>query len=183
MLAADPSEAAMRYSVQDVAQATGIPVNTFLAWEHRYGIPRPRRGPGGRRLYSGADVALLQAMRARTVQGVRAEMAARELLGDDSIGNPRPGRRLVLAHVLTEVQELRCLLCGETSGELLTQRTGGGTRARFVLTPGVLPPSQGPSGRPRCGRCAGDLFREPAERRRMPPFIGVASIAPGPDAA
>jgi DNA-binding transcriptional MerR regulator len=181
MVAADLSEAATRYSTQDVAQATGIPVNTFLAWERRYGVPRPRHGPGERRRYSDADVALLQAMRARTVQGVRAEVAARELL--DGNGNSRRGRRLVLAHVPTDVQEIRCLLCGQTSGELLTQCSCEGTRERFVLTPGVLPPSRGPSGRPRCGRCGGDLFREPAERRCMPPFVPVARIAPGRDAA
>jgi hypothetical protein len=112
---------------------------------------------------------------------VRAEAVARELLdADDHLSG---GVVPVLAHVLTEVQELRCLLCGETSGELLTQRTPEGTRARFVLAPGIVQPRQGPRGRPRCGRCGGDLYRESAESRRMQPFVPAADVASGCDAA
>jgi DNA-binding transcriptional MerR regulator len=170
-----------RYSTQEVAQATGIPVTTILAWERRYGVPRPERSEGGRRQYSQADLALLRAMRERTADGVRAEVAARELLhtGSDPCGvSPQ-----MLTQVRTEVQEIRCLLCGETSGELLTQRACDGTHTRFVLTPGIVPPHRGPTGRPRCGRCGGDLYREPADSRCMLPFVPAAGVASGRDAA
>src|SRR6476620_763229 len=111
----DPVGDAIHYSTQDVALVTGIPVTTILAWERRYGLPRPRRSDDGRRRYSQADVGLLKVMRARTAEGVRAEVAARELLEPER--SPARGRRPVLAHVPTEVQEFHCLHCGETSGE------------------------------------------------------------------
>ena len=169
------------FSTQEVAQAAGIPVTTILAWERRYGVPRPQRSAGGRRRYSQADIALLRAMRERTATGVRAERAARELLAVDR--NTHSVLRQALAPVRTEVQDVRCLLCGETSGELLTQRTQEGSRTRFVVTPGGLPPRRGPGGRPRCGRCGGDLYREPADSCGMLPFGAPADVASGRDAA
>src|SRR5438067_13738221 len=78
------------YTTLGVAQATGIPATTILAWERRYGLPQPERGPGGRRCYSEADVELVRAMRARTAEGVRAEMAARELRAGPGALPPRP---------------------------------------------------------------------------------------------
>lgn len=164
----------VQYSTQGVAQATGIPVTTILAWERRYGLPRPQRAGSGRRLYSARDVELLQAMRARTAEGVRAELAARELLQTD--GAPAPPRRAVLTYLPTEVEELHCLHCGQICGELLSQQTAGRRVVRFDLLPGAVRPTRGPGGRVRCGRCGGDLYREPQERRTLPPL----EVAPGP---
>ena len=163
------------YSTQAVAQATGIPVTTILAWERRYGVPRPRRTENGRRLYSQTDLTLLEAMRARTAEGVRAEHAARELLAAD--GNPAAVRRVPLAYLPTEVHEINCLHCGEHSGELLTQHAPDGSRSRFVAGQGAIPPRRGPDGRPRCGRCGGDLYREPTERRSLPAFSSPEAVA------
>ncbi len=181
MVTADTAVDMSRYSTQDGAQATGIPVTTILAWERRYGVPRPQRSDGGHRRYSQADVALLRAMRERTAEGVRAETAARELLAADR--DPRGGPRQVLAQVRAEVQEIRCLLCGATSGELLTQRTEEATRTRFVLALGMVPPHRSPSGWPRCGRCGGDLYGEPADSRGMLPFGPPTGVAARRDAA
>jgi DNA-binding transcriptional MerR regulator len=166
-----------QYTTQGVAQATGIPVTTILAWERRYGLPRPRRAEGGRRLYTERDVELLRAMRCRTAEGVRAELAARELR-QAADGRVQIVRRPALTYLPTQVEELHCLHCGHTCGELLTQHTDQGRAVRrFVLLPGGVRPTRNASGRLRCGRCSGDLFREPLERRTLPPF----PPAPRPD--
>jgi DNA-binding transcriptional MerR regulator len=156
------------YSTQAVSTLTGIPVTTILAWERRYGLPRPRRAEGGRRLYSAEDVDVLRAMRARTAQGVRAQTVARSMHGSE-----RPAAELgpALPRVLpTQVQEISCLHCGEITGELQTQRGPRGVVSRFELAAGASRPVRGPGGRPRCGRCGGDLYREPGERRALAPF-------------
>jgi DNA-binding transcriptional MerR regulator len=48
------------YRVKTVSAMTGIPRPTLLAWERRYAILDPRRTPSGYRVYSDADVELLQ---------------------------------------------------------------------------------------------------------------------------
>jgi hypothetical protein len=175
-----PLQEAQYYSSQAVAQAAGIPLTTILAWERRYGVPRPRRARGGRRVYSAADLALVQAMRARTAAGVRAEVAARDLLAAG--GDPDDRCGVVPTYVPTEVRDVQCLHCGETTGELLRQYMPDGPCTRFVLAHGVLPPRRGPGGRPRCGRCGGDLYAEPAASRSMPPVPHPGAV-PSCDAA
>jgi len=167
--------AACGYSTQAVAEATGIPVTTILAWERRYGLPQPRRTETGRRVYSESDLTLLQAMRARTADGERAEQVARDLLRCG--GNPAAARRRLPVYLPTEVQELFCLHCGDACGELLTQRTAQGVVVRFVPQVGASAPRPGTDGRPRCGRCAGGLYREPGERRSLPPLLGEENAA------
>ena len=164
-----PATDAPVYSTLAVSRTTGIPATTILAWERRYGLLRPHRDGGGRRVYSQADVELLLAMRARTTDGVRAEMAARELLAVD--GLPMPTTRPRLVYLPTDINEVGCLHCGETSGELQLQSAPDGPLARFVLAPGAVPPRRGPGNRPRCGRCDGDLFVEARESRTLPPFL------------
>ncbi len=173
MIAIEVAADAAGYSTHAVAQATDIPVTTILAWERRYGLPCPRRGPSGERVYSAADVTLLRAMRTRTAEGVRARVAARELLAPPGELVATPGSRLVL--LPTDVQEVHCLTCGDVSGELLTQRGADGVRVQFALAPRAVAPRAGPGGRPRCGRCGGDLYREPLERRALPPLVSTAS--------
>ena len=169
------------YSTLAVSRTTGIPATTILAWERRYGLPRPHRDSGGRRVYSQADVEMLRAMRARTADGVRAEMAARELLAVD--GPPLPPSRPRLVYLPTDIKEVGCLHCGELSGELQLQRAPHGPLARFVLAPGAVPPRRGPGNRPRCGRCDGDLFVEARESRTLPPFCRAATQSPVQGAA
>jgi DNA-binding transcriptional MerR regulator len=162
------------YSTQAVADATGIPITTILAWERRYGVPQPRRTEGGRRLYSSADLALLRTMRDRTAQGTRAEAVARALLAGDGASREIPVD--VLPHRNTEIREVSCLCCGELTGELQTQRIADRTLTRFVRAPRATPPARGPGGRPRCGRCGGGLYREPAEHRSLPPFTPGTAV-------
>jgi MerR family transcriptional regulator, light-induced transcriptional regulator len=48
------------YPVKTVARMTGLTPDVIRAWERRYGVVAPKRGPRGARLYSGADVAHLR---------------------------------------------------------------------------------------------------------------------------
>ncbi|MCV2489625.1 MerR family transcriptional regulator [Geodermatophilus sp. YIM 151500] len=47
-------------SIRDLAERTGVPQATLRSWEARYGVPLPRRLPGGHRRYSDRDVALVE---------------------------------------------------------------------------------------------------------------------------
>lgn len=60
----------MSFRVKTVAELTGIPRNTLLAWERRYGVPGPERTAGGYRVYSDADVAFLRELKRLVDQGL-----------------------------------------------------------------------------------------------------------------
>lgn len=54
----------MTYRIKTVAEMTGVPRGTLLAWERRYDVPEPGRSASGYRAYSDADVALLKRLKA-----------------------------------------------------------------------------------------------------------------------
>ncbi|HLL49709.1 MAG TPA: MerR family transcriptional regulator, partial [Thermomicrobiales bacterium] len=58
------------YNTRAVVLRTGVPADTFRAWERRYGIPSPVRTDGNQRLYSDRDVALIAWLRDQTRTGV-----------------------------------------------------------------------------------------------------------------
>lgn len=66
----------MRYRVKTVAELTGIPRSTLVAWERRYGIPKPERLSNGYRLYSDEDVSVLLRLRDALASGLRVSEAA-----------------------------------------------------------------------------------------------------------
>lgn len=53
----------MTYRIKTVAEMTGVPRGTLLAWERRYDVPEPGRSASGYRAYSDADVALLKRLK------------------------------------------------------------------------------------------------------------------------
>ena len=55
------------YPLKTVASSTGLTPDLVRAWERRYGVAQPLRGPRGARLYSAAEIARLQLL-ARAVQ-------------------------------------------------------------------------------------------------------------------
>ncbi|MFN8642397.1 MAG: MerR family transcriptional regulator [Candidatus Binatia bacterium] len=57
--------------LRTVSRLTGLSADVIRAWERRYGVVAPLRGPRGARLYSAADVAQLRLLR-RAVQSGRA---------------------------------------------------------------------------------------------------------------
>jgi len=63
------------FNTKAVARETDVPADTFRAWERRYGIPRPQRTPGGHRLYSERDIAIIRWLRDRTAEGMNISQA------------------------------------------------------------------------------------------------------------
>ncbi|MEL6343902.1 MAG: MerR family transcriptional regulator [Myxococcota bacterium] len=53
----------MGYRIKTVAEMLGVPRNTLLAWERRYGIVQPARQANGYREYSDADVDRLRELK------------------------------------------------------------------------------------------------------------------------
>lgn len=63
------------YNTKLVVSETGVPADTFRAWERRYGLPHPQRGDGGQRLYSERDIATIRWLRDRTSEGLTISQA------------------------------------------------------------------------------------------------------------
>jgi MerR family transcriptional regulator, light-induced transcriptional regulator len=78
------------YNTQAVVQLTAVPAPTFRAWERRYGVPRPARLPGGQRLYSEHDVALIRWLHDRTAEGMTISRALRLLEARRADPVPQP---------------------------------------------------------------------------------------------
>lgn len=47
------------FGIGELAERTGVPQATLRTWESRYGVPRPRRLPGGHRRYTDRDVEIV----------------------------------------------------------------------------------------------------------------------------
>lgn len=58
-----------RHPIAVVAERTGLSQDVLRIWERRYGVVTPKRGPGGQRLYSDADVERLALLHAVTRAG------------------------------------------------------------------------------------------------------------------
>lgn len=71
------------YQIGTVASLTGLDPHTIRAWERRHGAVRPRRTPGGTRLYDDMDVVRLQLLKALTECGEPIRTAA--LLSDEEL--------------------------------------------------------------------------------------------------
>ncbi len=63
------------YQIKTVSELTGIPKNTLVAWERRYGILNPERQPNGYRLYSDRDIAVLTQIKSALADGLRISEA------------------------------------------------------------------------------------------------------------
>lgn len=61
----------MGYRIKSVADMVGVPRNTLLAWERRYGLITPERRDNGYREYSQDDVARLRELKALIDAGHR----------------------------------------------------------------------------------------------------------------
>lgn len=65
------------YNTRAVVLRTGVPADTFRAWERRYGLPSPARTDGNQRLYSERDIATISWLRDQTQAGLTASQAVR----------------------------------------------------------------------------------------------------------
>lgn len=62
-------------NLKAVIKETGLKPDTLRAWERRYGLPQPKRTPGGHRLYSQRDVDTLKWLVARQDEGLSISRA------------------------------------------------------------------------------------------------------------
>ncbi len=67
------------YNTRAVVQLTGVPADTFRAWERRYGVPRPFRTASKQRLYSEQDTGVISWLRDRTGEGMTISQAIQRL--------------------------------------------------------------------------------------------------------
>ena len=65
------------YNTRAVVQRTGVPADTFRAWERRYGVPAPARTAGNQRLYSERDIATISWLKDQTRAGITISQAVR----------------------------------------------------------------------------------------------------------
>jgi DNA-binding transcriptional MerR regulator len=72
--------AAPEYTMQAVAQQTGVPPDTLRSWERRYGFPEPSRTDSNRRLFSERDIAAIAWLRDQTERGQGISEAVNMLL-------------------------------------------------------------------------------------------------------
>ncbi len=63
------------YNLKAVIHETGLSPETLRAWERRYGLLKPKRSPGGHRLYSQYDIDMLQWLVARQKEGLSISRA------------------------------------------------------------------------------------------------------------
>ena len=82
----------MGYRIKTVSEITGIPKNTLVAWERRYGILEPERLPNGYRQYSDTDIATLQQLKSAMAEGLKISEAVDLVLGDRDRGVATPVR-------------------------------------------------------------------------------------------
>lgn len=89
----------MGYRIKTVAAAVGVPRNTLLAWERRYGLVVPRRTANGYREYSEADVELLKRLKVLVDQGHAVSEAVTML----DVAAAGPKDELVMEAVLAKL--------------------------------------------------------------------------------
>jgi DNA-binding transcriptional MerR regulator len=63
------------YTLKTVLKETGLKADVLRVWERRYNIPRPQRSPGGHRLYSDYDIAVVRWLRSRQEEGLSISQA------------------------------------------------------------------------------------------------------------
>lgn len=80
----------MTYRISTVAEITGIPRNTLLAWERRYGMVRPTRHENGYRSYSDDDIAVLLRIKNALAAGLKVSEAVAFLAAQDAVGESSP---------------------------------------------------------------------------------------------
>lgn len=82
------------YNTRAVEKLTGVPADTFRAWERRYGLPAPARTAGNHRLYSERDIAIITWLKKMTDDGISisraVSMAQRRLDEGSATPTPRP---------------------------------------------------------------------------------------------
>src|SRR6476620_6848293 len=108
------------YNTRAVVRRTGVPADTFRAWERRYGVPSPLRTAGNQRLYSERDIRIITWLREQTAVGLTISQAIHLMR---SSKNPAPAAQMLnTAPLDLEVEEILAGKRSETHDLLATQR-------------------------------------------------------------
>lgn len=97
-----------KFTVNEVEERTHVPAGTLRQWERRYGFPNPTRLHNGYRLYSEADVALIERMKQHIADGIPASRAA-ALVREGATEAPAPGAQPASFDLGTFVRTLQAL--------------------------------------------------------------------------
>lgn len=137
------SETAGKHPIQVVARRTGLTADTIRAWERRYGVVRPERAAGGRRLYTEADVDRL-ALLYRAVRGGRRISDLTELALPDLAALVEADEQAVERHheppppLSVEQGDARTLL--EECSRAVRELDANGLRKTLIRASVELPP-------------------------------------------
>src|SRR5689334_9203176 len=108
------------YNTRAVVRRTGVPADTFRAWERRYGVPSPLRTAGNQRLYSERDIRIITWLREQTAVGLTISQAIHLMR---SSKNPAPAPSMLSTAPLDpEVEEVLAGRRSEMHVMLATQR-------------------------------------------------------------
>jgi len=80
----------MSYRIKTVSELTGIPKNTLVAWERRYGVLEPERLDNGYRVYSESDIERIDQLKKWLDGGLKISEAVRMLKSEGASPNQGP---------------------------------------------------------------------------------------------
>jgi len=93
------------YTISEVEALTGLSAEVLRQWERRYGFPRPRRTPGGHRLYSPEEVEALRRVKAWLEAGLSPRAAILRLERENPL-EPTPLKEALLAGEMERAERL-----------------------------------------------------------------------------
>jgi MerR family transcriptional regulator, light-induced transcriptional regulator len=120
------------YNLKVVVSETGVKPETLRAWERRYGFPKPKRTPGGHRLYTLRDIRTINWLSERQKEGLSIsrsvelwkslEKSGQDPLHAESLSHPFPAGDRSSLELLCQEWVKACLNFDEQSCEkVLTQ--------------------------------------------------------------
>lgn len=96
----------MYYRIGEVSRRTGLPCHVLRYWEAEFPQLSPRKGGGGQRLYSEADIALIERIRELVYErGFTIDGARRALRGQGD-GVPDPTKVAAWREELLAIRDL-----------------------------------------------------------------------------
>lgn len=71
------NSSARSYRIQKASEFSGVSIELIRAWERRYGVLKPSRTPGGYRIYTDDDIAVLKRLKQMVDDGMSISEAAK----------------------------------------------------------------------------------------------------------
>ncbi len=123
--------------IGELSRRTGVTPELLRAWEHRYGLLRPTRSPGGFRLYSVEDEARVRRTSALIADGLSAAEAAGLAAADSPGVDSRADQPLItdLAAELTQALDR----FDAAAAQAVLDRLFGAVSIEFALTEVLIP--------------------------------------------